>query len=145
MAGNDVLAWAQIGAANDPRLYPYWNVTAGLGTTTPDVGAGAGAHAGSDVATVVGTTTRDTAVGTGAERVTAATLAGESITAKLTSAPGNGAPIGGLKVTTANGWFAARPSGTEDIYKIYAESFVSPVHLQAVVDDARQMVGAALA
>ena len=80
-----------------------------------------------------------------AERVTAATLAGEAITAKLTSAPGNNAAIGGLKVTTDNGWFAARPSGTEDIYKIYAESFVSPAHLQAVVDDARQMVRVALA
>ncbi|NCS64932.1 MAG: phosphoglucomutase, alpha-D-glucose phosphate-specific [Hydrogenophilales bacterium CG03_land_8_20_14_0_80_62_28] len=79
------------------------------------------------------------------ERVTAATLAGDVITAKLTRAPGNDAAIGGLKVTTANGWFAARPSGTEDIYKIYAESFVSVGHLQSIVDDARHMVSAALA
>src|SRR6185295_15029562 len=67
------------------------------------------------------------------EAVKAGELAGEPITAKLTSAPGNGASIGGLKVTTANGWFAARPSGTEDIYKIYAESFVDDAHLNAIV------------
>ncbi|MBI5331439.1 MAG: phosphoglucomutase (alpha-D-glucose-1,6-bisphosphate-dependent) [Betaproteobacteria bacterium] len=79
------------------------------------------------------------------ERVSAATLAGDAITARLTQAPGNGAAIGGLKVTTANGWFAARPSGTEDIYKIYAESFVSPEHLNRIVDEARGMVSAALA
>jgi phosphoglucomutase len=79
------------------------------------------------------------------ERVTAATLAGDVITAKLTRAPGNDAPIGGLKVTTANGWFAARPSGTEDIYKIYAESFVSAAHLQTIVEEARNIVSAALA
>ncbi|MFA5082665.1 MAG: phosphoglucomutase (alpha-D-glucose-1,6-bisphosphate-dependent) [Hydrogenophilaceae bacterium] len=78
------------------------------------------------------------------ERVTAATLAGDAITARLTRAPGNDAAIGGLKVTTANGWFAARPSGTEDIYKIYAESFVSEAHLQAIVAEARAMVTAAL-
>jgi len=78
------------------------------------------------------------------ERVTAATLAGDAITAKLTRAPGNDAAIGGLKVTTDNGWFAARPSGTEDIYKIYAESFVGAEHLQAIVDEARGMVAAAL-
>ncbi|MCU0934297.1 MAG: alpha-D-glucose phosphate-specific phosphoglucomutase, partial [Thiobacillaceae bacterium] len=79
------------------------------------------------------------------ERVTASTLAGDAISAKLTQAPGNGAAIGGLKVTTANGWFAARPSGTEDIYKLYAESFVSAEHLQRIVADARAMVSAALA
>ncbi len=79
------------------------------------------------------------------ERVAAAELAGDAITAKLTKAPGNGAAIGGLKVTTANGWFAARPSGTEDIYKLYAESFVSAEHLQRIVADAQAMVGAALA
>ncbi|TCJ11720.1 alpha-D-glucose phosphate-specific phosphoglucomutase [Parasulfuritortus cantonensis] len=79
------------------------------------------------------------------ERVTAASLAGDAITAKLTRAPGNDAPIGGLKVTTANGWFAARPSGTEDIYKIYAESFVSREHLDAIVAEARKMVSDALA
>ncbi len=79
------------------------------------------------------------------ERVTASELAGDAITAKLTRAPGNGAAIGGLKVTTANGWFAARPSGTEDIYKLYAESFVSAEHLQRIVADAQAMVSAALA
>jgi phosphoglucomutase len=62
------------------------------------------------------------------EAVTASTLAGEPITAKLTRAPGNNAPIGGLKVVTASGWFAARPSGTENIYKIYAESFKDSAH-----------------
>ena len=79
------------------------------------------------------------------ERVTASELAGDAITAKLTQAPGNGASIGGLKVTTGNGWFAARPSGTEDIYKLYAESFVSAEHLQRIVAEAQAMVGAALA
>jgi phosphoglucomutase len=79
------------------------------------------------------------------ERVTATTLAGEPISAKLTRAPGNDAPIGGLKVTTANGWFAARPSGTEDIYKLYAESFVSDAHLQQIVAEAKEMVTATLA
>ena len=72
------------------------------------------------------------------------TLAGETITAILTRAPGNDAPLGGLKVTTNNGWFAARPSGTEDIYKIYAESFNSPAHLQEIVTEAQAMVSAAL-
>ena len=80
-----------------------------------------------------------------AERVTAATLAGEPILARLTRAPGNVAAIGGLKVVTANGWFAARPSGTEDIYKLYAESFISPQHLQSIVREAQQMVTEALA
>ena len=79
------------------------------------------------------------------ERVTAATLAGDPITARLTRAPGNDAPIGGLKVTTEQGWFAARPSGTEDIYKLYAESFRSEEHLQAIVREAQQIVRAALA
>jgi phosphoglucomutase len=68
------------------------------------------------------------------------TLAGEPITAKLTSAPGNGAPIGGLKVVTASGWFAARPSGTENIYKIYAESFKDQSHLAAIVEEAQEIV-----
>lgn len=72
-------------------------------------------------------------------------LAGEPITARLTRASGNDAAIGGLKVTTENGWFAARPSGTEDIYKIYAESFKSAEHLQQVVSEARDIVSAALA
>ena len=75
-----------------------------------------------------------------AEQVTATELAGEPITAKLTAAPGNGAPLGGLKVTTANGWFAARPSGTEDVYKIYAESFLGPEHLAQVQQAARELV-----
>lgn len=75
-----------------------------------------------------------------AEQVGATELAGEPITAKLTAAPGNGAPIGGLKVTTANGWFAARPSGTEDVYKIYAESFLGPEHLAQVQEAAREVV-----
>ena len=70
--------------------------------------------------------------------------AGEKITAKLTRAPGNDASLGGLKVVAKNGWFAARPSGTEDIYKIYAESFRDEAHLAAVVAEARQIVGAAL-
>jgi len=71
-------------------------------------------------------------------------LAGEPITAKLTRAPGNNAPIGGLKVVAASGWFAARPSGTEDIYKIYAESFKSQAHLDAIVNEAQEMVNNAL-
>jgi len=78
------------------------------------------------------------------EQVTATELAGEPITARLTRAPGNGAPIGGLKVVAANGWFAARPSGTEDIYKIYAESFQGPQHLRKIQEEARQIVADAL-
>jgi phosphoglucomutase len=76
--------------------------------------------------------------------VRAATLAGDAIVAKLTNAPGNGAPIGGLKVATARGWFAARPSGTENIYKLYAESFVGDEHLAAIVREAQLIVDAAL-
>ena len=76
--------------------------------------------------------------------VKASTLAGEEITAKLTEAPGNGAKIGGLKVTTESAWFAARPSGTEDVYKIYAESFQGPEHLAQVQAEAREVVSAAL-
>ena len=71
-------------------------------------------------------------------------LAGEPIIAKLTRAPGNNAPIGGLKVVSASGWFAARPSGTEAVYKIYAESFKNEAHLDAIVDEARKMVNGAL-
>ena len=78
------------------------------------------------------------------EAVTATELAGEAITAKLTEAPGNGAAIGGLKVTTESAWFAARPSGTEDVYKIYAESFRGPEHLAQVQAEAREVVSAAL-
>jgi phosphoglucomutase len=77
------------------------------------------------------------------EAVTASTLAGQPITAKLTRAPGNGAEIGGLKVTAADGWFAARPSGTEDVYKIYAESFRDEAHLGRILEEARAMVSAA--
>ena len=76
--------------------------------------------------------------------VTADTLAGEAITAKLTAAPGNGAAIGGLKVVTESAWFAARPSGTEDVYKIYAESFRGAEHLAQVQAEAREVVSAAL-
>ena len=78
------------------------------------------------------------------EQVTADTLAGEAITAKLTTAPGNGAAIGGLKVTTENAWFAARPSGTEDKYKIYAESFKGEDHLKQVQAEAQDVVSAVL-
>ncbi|MCC7299834.1 MAG: alpha-D-glucose phosphate-specific phosphoglucomutase [Verrucomicrobia bacterium] len=79
------------------------------------------------------------------EQVTAKTMAGEPITAKLTHAPANGAAIGGLKVCTENGWFAARPSGTEDIYKIYAESFIGIEHLARIQAEAKEIVNAALA
>jgi len=78
------------------------------------------------------------------DAVKASTLAGEPITAKLTRAPGNQAPIGGLKVVAASGWFAARPSGTENIYKIYAESFKDEGHLEALVSEAQEMVNTAL-
>ncbi|HEX2073872.1 MAG TPA: phosphoglucomutase (alpha-D-glucose-1,6-bisphosphate-dependent) [Geodermatophilus sp.] len=78
------------------------------------------------------------------EAVTATELAGEPIVAKLTRAPGNDAPIGGLKVVTENAWFAARPSGTEDVYKVYAESFHGPDHLARVQQEARAVVTAAL-
>jgi phosphoglucomutase len=78
------------------------------------------------------------------EAVKAATLAGEPITAKLSRAPGNDAPIGGLKVATANGWFAARPSGTEAVYKIYAESFKDEAHLDRILSEAQEMVNGAL-
>jgi phosphoglucomutase len=79
------------------------------------------------------------------EAVKESMMAGEPITAKLTRAPGNDAPIGGLKVVTASGWFAARPSGTENIYKIYAESFKDQAHLDSIVDEARRIVNDALA
>jgi phosphoglucomutase len=79
------------------------------------------------------------------DAVTEKALAGEPILAKLTTAPGNGAPLDGLKVLTASGWFAARPSGTENIYKIYAESFKDQAHLDAIVHEARAIVGNALA
>ena len=78
------------------------------------------------------------------DQVTATTLAGEPITATLTRAPANGAPIGGLKVVTQNGWFAARPSGTENLYKIYAESFKGPEHLRQIQEEAQAIVATAL-
>jgi phosphoglucomutase len=79
------------------------------------------------------------------EAVTAKELAGEPILVKLSSAPGNGAPIGGLKVITASGWFAARPSGTENIYKVYAESFRDQAHLDLIVKEAQVVVSRTLA
>jgi phosphoglucomutase len=76
--------------------------------------------------------------------VTETELAGEPITAKLARAPGNDAAIGGVKIATASSWFAARPSGTEDVYKIYAESFLGSAHLRRVQQEAKRIVGAAL-
>ena len=78
------------------------------------------------------------------EAVKGTELAGEPIRAKLTRAPGNNAGIGGLKVVAENGWFAARPSGTENIYKLYAESFRGPEHLQRIVTEAQELVSEAL-
>jgi len=78
------------------------------------------------------------------EQVAESQLAGEPILAKLTRAPGNNAAIGGLKVVAPSGWFAARPSGTENVYKIYAESFKSPDHLDRIMSEARQIVSNAL-
>ena len=78
------------------------------------------------------------------EAVSESDLAGEPIVDKLTHAPGNNAPIGGLKVTSKSGWFAARPSGTENVYKIYAESFTSEQHLNSIVTEAQEMVNNAL-
>ncbi|HEY2206227.1 MAG TPA: phosphoglucomutase (alpha-D-glucose-1,6-bisphosphate-dependent) [Pseudonocardia sp.] len=103
---------------------------------------GAPAYARTDVAT-----TREAKARLGklsGDDVTATELAGEKITAKLTAAPGNHAPLGGLKVVTDSGWFAARPSGTEDVYKVYAESFVSAEHLARIQTEAQDVVGAAL-
>jgi phosphoglucomutase len=78
------------------------------------------------------------------DHVTASELAGEPITGVLTTAPGNGAPIGGVKVTTEHGWFAARPSGTEDVYKVYAESFRGEEHLERILEEAGRVVASAL-
>jgi len=75
--------------------------------------------------------------------IQATELAGEKIIARLTHAPGNNAPLGGLKVVTENGWFAARPSGTEDIYKVYAESFTGADHLKQIQDEAQAIVAGA--
>ncbi len=80
-----------------------------------------------------------------ASSVSASFIAGDPIETRLTTAPGNGAPIDGLKVTTRHGWFAVRPSGTEDIYKIYAESFKDDHHLGRMVEEARDLVERALA
>ena len=79
------------------------------------------------------------------EAVRVSNLAGEPITAKLTNAPGNNAPIGGLKVVASSGWFVVRPSGTENIYKIYAESFKDRAHLEAIVAEAQRIVSNVLA
>ena len=79
-----------------------------------------------------------------ADQVKATELAGEPIVATLTEAPGNGAALGGLKVVTKSGWFAARPSGTEDVYKIYAESFQGAKHLARLQEEARELVSASL-
>jgi phosphoglucomutase len=79
-----------------------------------------------------------------AEDVDAGELAGEPITRVLTTAPGNDAPIGGLKVATGHGWFAARPSGTEDVYKVYAESFLGEEHLERIIEEAQALVSATL-
>jgi phosphoglucomutase len=103
---------------------------------------GAPAYARTDVAT-----TREAKARLGklsGDDVTATELAGEPITQKLTAAPGNGAPLGGLKVVTGSGWFAARPSGTEDVYKVYAESFRGPEHLAQIQAEAQDVVSAAL-
>ncbi len=78
------------------------------------------------------------------DRLRAKELAGEPITSVLTTAPGDGQPIGGIKVIAGGGWFAARPSGTEEVYKIYAESFKGPEHLRRIQDEAQAIVGAAL-
>jgi len=80
-----------------------------------------------------------------AESVTEKTLAGDTITAVLVDAPGNGAAIGGIKVTTQNGWFAARPSGTESLYKVYAESFKGAQHLDELIENAKVLLAGVLA
>jgi phosphoglucomutase len=77
--------------------------------------------------------------------VSATELAGEKIEAMLTKAPGNGSPIGGLKVETANGWFAARRSGTEEVYKLYAESFLGQTHLRRIQEEAQKIIARAFA
>ena len=79
------------------------------------------------------------------DQVKATELAGDKIVAMLTTAPGNGAAIGGLKVVTDQGWFAARPSGTEDVYKLYAESFRGKDHLKQIQEEAQALIGKALA
>jgi phosphoglucomutase len=78
------------------------------------------------------------------QQVRLKTLAGEKVVSTITHAPGNGEAIGGIKVSSASGWFAARPSGTEDLYKVYAESFKGPAHLQAILQEAKEMVDGAM-
>jgi phosphoglucomutase len=78
------------------------------------------------------------------DQITASTIAGDRITSLLTNAPGNGAPIGGLKVVTERGWFAVRPSGTEDVYKLYTESFVGSDHLSRIQEEAQTIIRCAL-
>ena len=124
-------------------------ITARTGSSPSQLHAGlVRRHGESWYARVDAPATRDQKAKLGAlrpEQVTATTLAGEQITARLTTAPGNGAAIGGLKVTTPNAWFAARPSGTEDVYKVYAESFVSGEHLAQVQLAAQELVTQTLA
>jgi phosphoglucomutase len=103
---------------------------------------GAPVYARTDVATTAEAKAR--LAGLSADDVAADELAGEPITERLTEAPGNGAPLGGLKVVTGGGWFAARPSGTEDVYKVYAESFRGPEHLARIQEEAQEVVAAAL-
>ncbi|MDE0572029.1 phosphoglucomutase (alpha-D-glucose-1,6-bisphosphate-dependent) [Demequina sp. B12] len=123
-------------------------ITGATGTTPSQIHAGLVEELGQSYYTRLdATATKDEKAklkALSASQVRATELAGQEITAKLTEAPGNGAPIGGLKVTTADAWFAARPSGTEDVYKIYAESFVSQAHLGEVEQAARQVVSEAL-
>ena len=78
------------------------------------------------------------------ERIEVGELAGEKVTDVLTAAPGNGAPIDGLKIITPDGWFAARPSGTEDVYKLYAESFLGEDHLERIIDEAQRIITTAM-
>jgi phosphoglucomutase len=78
------------------------------------------------------------------DQITASTIAGDRITSLLTTAPGNGASIGGLKVVTKNAWFAVRPSGTEDVYKLYTESFVGSEHLRRIQEEAQTIIQRAL-
>lgn len=124
-----LLAAEMTGATGQSPSERYWELTDSFGDPA--------------YARIDAPATRDQKAVLGAlrpDQVRSESLAGETITAKLTEAPGNRAPIGGLKVTTENAWFAARPSGTEDVYKIYAESFLGPDHLADVQDEARQLV-----
>jgi len=118
--------------SKDPSAY-YQSLTATYGTPHADRVDGAATRA-----------QKARLAKLAAADVTATSLAGEPVQAILSTAPANGAAIGGIKVTTANGWFAARPSGTEDIYKVYAESFRDDAHLQVLLDEAQQIVDRAL-